>query len=64
MGWFKDHQEANGGLSDADKRFYAERESGYTGWLDQDGNRAGEDNTPAEQWEAMQALDKAGKRRR
>lgn len=27
-------------LSDADKRFFALRDSGFTGWIDQDGNKA------------------------
>lgn len=27
----------------ADKRFYRNRESGYKGWLDQDGHRVDED---------------------
>jgi hypothetical protein len=27
-------------LTDAQRRFWTARDSGYTGWLDQDGNRA------------------------
>ncbi len=41
MGFFKKsaYMESLGELSEADKKFFAERNSGYTGPLDQDGNR-------------------------
>lgn len=48
MGWGS-KRDANGDrthdglgqpLDEAGKKFFRERESGYTGWLDQDGNRA------------------------
>jgi hypothetical protein len=38
MGTFRSKQ--NGNLTEADKRFFALRESGYDGPIDQDGNQA------------------------